>query len=169
MSDKCTDSAVGAYLYAYELNALPADKRRDFEQHLLTCQQCFNAVEEMARYTELLRDDPDVRYRIKTLLSGGGRIEPFSETLRRLFWPRRPLVFRPAVLLVVILLLAYPAYQGIRPRPDTGIVPLQAITLVPMRSQTPETFSLSSGWDGVIAFLSRGAVPGSARSGRPRG
>jgi hypothetical protein len=86
--------------------------------------------------------------------------EPFIVRLRNLIWPKAPFILRPAVAYLLILLMIVPAYQGLMVFTDEQIRPVQTVHLLPGRSTADNALKVSSGSDGLLSFVLRGAIAG---------
>jgi tetratricopeptide (TPR) repeat protein len=89
-------------LHAYELGMLTGEDLRRFEEHLLTCDGCFEKVDHLQATGDLLRNDIDIRTSVKAM-NAEFEISPevVGGRLRR-YWPAfiafvlfLVLVFRP--------------------------------------------------------------------------
>ena len=160
MKRGCTDEKVGKLLHAYELGALSDEDAERFEIHLLGCEQCFAEVQQFSQSANILRDDHAMLQDAgKTTVPDTG---PASLTgrIRRYLWPDMPLVFRPAVTIVLILLLIYPAYLGLLSVRGHDARTVVSVSLMSARSSAAEAISIPAGKDLVISFHIHDAVPG---------
>lgn len=161
MSERaCVDRGVGEMLHAYEVGGLTAEDTERFEIHLLECAGCFEAVRSFAPYAELLRDDAGIRRIVREAAAAEPLDAAGVRGWMRYLWPSWPWPFRPAVLYLLLVLLAYPAYQGWHRSSPRTVAPVQAITLIPTRSADAEGLFLQSGRDAAVTFVFRGAIPG---------
>lgn len=161
----CIDKEIGQLLPAYELGALSEGDEDLFEIHLMQCEHCFNEVSSFQRQTGVLRDSGRVR---------GAMVQPadpsqpsnLMTTLLGHLWPDARLLFRPAVSILLVILLALPAYLGIRGlvKSRPGVRPAQMIRLLPNRANGNRTLSVRSGDDAVISFGLPEYVPGASYS-----
>ena len=158
---KCKDPNLGALLPAYELNALSEEDVERFEIHLLECEHCFDQLKGFEQEAALLSSDNEVKQIIREAASEG---YPQTESLLKRFWryvwPETPFVLRPALAYLLILLMALPAYWGLRRLTQDQIRPVQTISLFPDRSGPEGVFRISLGGDGLLTFVFRGAVAG---------
>lgn len=160
MPSTCLDPKLGALLHAYDLRALSEGDAAAFETHLLACDYCFEAVRSFEPYAALLCGDEAVQDELRRALS---EVLPPSAGTRpnRALWPRDlPLFLRPAILILIILALIYPAWRGVRPPAATAIRATQSIYLMPTRSGSTAVLTASRGQDGIISFVYSGAAPG---------
>lgn len=158
---KCKDPDLGVLLHAYELNVLSEEDIERFEIHLLGCEHCFDQLKNFEQEAALLTSDDEVR----ELVGDAVREEyPQAELLlRRLWryiWPDTPVVFKPALAYLLILLMILPAYHGLKKFTEGQIRAVQTISLFPGRSTAEDVFKISVGDDGLISFVFRGAVVG---------
>lgn len=134
---RCTDTHIGKLLHAYELKQLGPDEAAAFEEHLLTCNYCFNEVEQFEPAAALLANDTEV----KQLAAGsarGIRTESFLTKLKAALWPQgTPALLKPAVTYIALALLAYPAYLGLRGDAGSEVRSTQTVILSGTRSETP--------------------------------
>jgi len=160
---KCTDLKLGALLHAYELKALSDEDAERFEIHLLECEHCFEQLKSFERVTNLLSSDEEVKELIReSSTEEYPRPESFLKKLWRYIWPEMPLLFKPALAYLLILLMILPAYWGLRKVTETGteIVPVQNINLAPSRSTGEDVFKINLGKDGLINFVFEAAIVG---------
>lgn len=153
---KCIDESIGSLLLAYEMGALSEDDEKRVEIHLMSCQHCLDDVTAFRRYADVLNDSEKIKRAMARYAPTAQSVTP-GRTLLQYLWPEAPLFFKPAVAMLLVLLLIIPAYLGWRSFTDGGsdIRPVQTIRLVPTRSAEPCAFSIESGLDGAISF----AVP----------
>ena len=159
--DTCTDPAVGALLHAYELDALPEPEAEQFEKHLLTCRYCYDEVARFADESKLLRFDDMVHRLASRKGAGSGQPRELRATtkLKNYFWPDVPLFLRPAFAFLLVLLLIYPAFLGIRSLSEQKVRTLETIDLFPARSSS-NVFQISDDRDVVISFVYPDYEPG---------
>jgi hypothetical protein len=160
---KCKDPKLGALLHAYELNALSEEDTERIEIHLLECEHCFNQLNSFEQEAALLRSDDEV----KELITEAARERhPQTESLLKRFWryvwPETPLVLKPALAYLLILLMILPAYHGVKELTEDKIRRVQTINLLPDRSPQGDAFKTSVGSDGLLRFVFRGATAGQA-------
>jgi hypothetical protein len=157
----CKEPSLGALLHAYELNALSREDEERFETHMLQCDFCFSEVELFMRESSLLLSDESVGELVRNAAGKTVMPESFAGRLWRHLWPQTPVLLKPALSYLVILLMLLPAYHGIRNAdPDNEIKTVQSIDLFPDRSSREETLTIGDGGDGLINFLFRDAEPG---------
>jgi len=161
MKPVCKDPEIGALLHAYELHALTDEETSRFEIHLIACEHCFNLVQGFQKQAALLLSDETV----KALLTEANpeeqaRPETVPGSLRQYLWPDIPLVFKPALAYLLILILIIPAYLGLKRTPENAIRTIQSIHLTPFRSVEENAFAKKTGLDGLIQFVFSDAVPG---------
>ena len=152
MSTACCDKDKGLLLHGYELHLLSESESNIFETHLLECPYCFALVKEFAPAGIVLATDS----KVKSLLEDSNKSRfSFGTKLRRIFWPdETPIIFKPAVLFVAIVVLAYPAYLGINNTDQGKVRPTQEIGLVLNRSSNANNiFFLDKNIETVLSFL----------------
>jgi Asp-tRNA(Asn)/Glu-tRNA(Gln) amidotransferase C subunit len=158
---KCKDSNLGELLHAYELNALSEEDTERFETHLLECEHCFNQLKNFEQEAVLLSSDDEVKKIIReAVVEEFPRSESFLKRLWRYIWPETPLVFKPVLAYIVILLMILPAYYGLKRSPEQRIMSVQQISLIPDRSGEESLFKVSAGGRGLIRFVFREAIAG---------
>ncbi|PKK82642.1 MAG: hypothetical protein CVT49_12580 [candidate division Zixibacteria bacterium HGW-Zixibacteria-1] len=161
--ERCIDPEAGKLLHAYELGALPVKECELFEAHLLECKACFSEAQSFCAESNLLISNKSI---IEEVASAVGLSEATVEKRSLLsglisrLWPDTPFVFRPALALVIIILLLYPAYKGIQKNPDEGIKAVSAVNLMPTRSSSTAEFNIPDDNDVVLSFLYQDVVPG---------
>jgi len=100
---RCIDKRLGDKLYAYELGMLSGSEREEFELHLMECEYCSKRAERFQKAAILLRQDDDVKEKIRTLAEGEESSEPeFKATPVR---KRTALVRLLAATFIVVLVV----------------------------------------------------------------
>ena len=130
----CLDPEVGRMLHAFELGILTEQESVIFEQHLLRCEHCFQNLSAFQAEAEALTRDNAVQEMISELATTTGDRGRQRETFWRKLWPKTSLIYKPAVYWLLIVLLAYPAYLGIRQSSQREPKAVQGISLFPVRS-----------------------------------
>ena len=140
---RCTDHNLGQMLHAFELDQLDADLKEQFELHLLGCDYCFEQVSRFENVAGLLRSDADVRELVSSRAAVAGTVpepahaeekeSPWSR-LRAFLWPETNFFLKPVVTYLLVLLLAYPAYVGIRHLDDPPVRGMQSLLLIGTRA-----------------------------------
>lgn len=159
MTYQCTDPQSGTLIHAYELGALPSSDVRRFEAHLLECEHCFVEVEAFEEKAALLHSGRLVRRAIKDQLTDPDEV-PALRRILNLLWPDTPLVLKPAILLLALMILFYPAYIGLVSSTDDSVRPVQSISLMPNRSASTGSLSVSAERDGLLSFVVPEVIPG---------
>lgn len=157
MTRPCNDPATGALLAAYEMNVLSGDERDRFETHLLTCEHCLARAERFRPCASLLREDDSLRSELAE--NPSRKYEPAGHPVRRYLWPRMPLVLRPAFLLAIVLLLAYPALRFLAGSADDSTGPVQVVPLFAARSGSTVTVDPAGPRGLVLSFVVPEADP----------
>ena len=157
--NKCINPELGGMLHAYELNQLPDDKKEIFEQHLLDCGFCFDEVRKFEKVSDLIIGERDVRETIKGVVAEETRKagSSFWQKTLELLWPQTRFVLKPAVAYFLILLMAYPAYLGIRKARENEIRQVMPLNLVPNRASSASIER--SDKDILLTFVFSGADP----------
>jgi hypothetical protein len=148
MNKECIDPKIGLFLHAYELETLGASDTDIFETHLLTCDFCFEEVQSFKAQAKILRADPEIKDSVEKEIS----LTKGKSKIRQYLWPDFPLIFRPAAIFILVIILLYPAYLGLRLNNADIVRPVEIIALTATRSAESILFSLSSGKDLVLTF-----------------
>lgn len=172
---ECSNKELGSFLHAYELGILSDEDRNRFEIHVLECDYCYERLTGFEERATILRQSRSIRELAQQLPGGDPATGTFFRKLGSYLWPDKPILFRPALLYLVIIALLIPVTRGlwlvsqdgrtppVRPRLDEYalVSPTSSpyLSLVPTRSGSPK-ISLSSNWDGRIRFVHPDAVPG---------
>jgi hypothetical protein len=149
---KCTNEETGRLLHGYEIGILSEREREQFEAHLLGCEHCHSMLEAFEQKASLLMTSEKARAVISEM--GPETAEAMSHIgrLRKYLWPKVPLIFRPAVAYLAILILLVPAYLGLKkPRVVTVTELRQTIHLSPTRSSA-DILSRSTSTNGLLTF-----------------
>jgi hypothetical protein len=166
MMEKCIDPEIGLLLHAYELHALTEEEEQRFEIHLLECQYCLQEFKAFETESVLMNRSAVLQDALRGL-----EAEPRRKTIWSKLWPEVPVLYRPALAYLLLLLMVYPTYRGlvlrqqgpeVRPEATAGelVRPVQKIDLVPARSSETKSFKLGAEPEGIINFVFRGAKPG---------
>jgi hypothetical protein len=160
----CTDTRLGDFLHAYELNQLDDPQRDAFELHLLSCRYCFEQASRFDAAASLLRADADVRGLVAQAATDAARAaapephESLGSRLRRHLWPETNLFLRPALAYFLILVLAYPAYRGLQPTPTTEVRGVRSLVFSGTRTTAARV--VDAGAPLVVMFRISGAREG---------
>jgi hypothetical protein len=157
---RCTQPETGNLLHSFELNQLSDSQREAFELHLLSCDHCFAEVSKFDGVAELLRSDQDVRNIIQEAAYETTEKVPFWSKIRSSLWPSTNLFLKPALSYFLILLLALPAFVGIRQWRTREVQSVQSLVLTGVRS--PGGNKIRAGEPLVVMFRIEGAQPGSS-------
>lgn len=159
---ECTNRQLGLLLHAYEVNALSDADAERFELHLFECEHCLEKLKAFNASVTLLRNDGDV----ESVFVDIAQSESLSlvARLRRRLWPQGPLVAKPALLHLVILLLLIPTFLWLSPGEQAGFREVsQTLELTTTRlgmASEDLSFSRSAGDDALLIFSYAGAQPG---------
>ncbi len=158
---KCIDKSLGDLLPAYELDALSEADEKRLEIHIMQCEHCLNEVSTFERYAGVLRDSGKIKEAMVRHARVAEDVVP-GKTLLRYLWPDAPLIFRPALSILLVLLMVVPTLVGFGVFTFDGenIRPLQMIRLIPTRSAGASTLSIGSGLDAAISFAAPDYAPG---------
>lgn len=161
---RCIDPKIGKLLVAYELNALSEDDSELIENHLMVCDHCFNELESFRNEATLLSDDARIKGIVRDAARKDSASEAFLKKLRRYVWPDVPVLFKPALAYLLILIMLVPAYRGFIGQSDEQIGYVRTVRLLPDRSGSECVLDANSGKSGLLSFVFRGAVPGDTYS-----
>jgi hypothetical protein len=159
----CTNPKLGALLHAYELGALSEEELERFEVHLLSCDYCFAQVRDFEQAATLMRTDIGAK---KLVQEAVHKLDSLPESGRkrtiRILWPKVPLYLKPGFIYILLLVLCYPAYLGIKYvfNQQEKIRPVQVVSLSEHRGIAEDVFHISSGYDGLISFMLEDEVIG---------
>ena len=164
---RCVDPKIGAFLHSFELGILSQEDNDRFEEHLLKCESCFNEVKTFNEGSNLLRNDSDIRSLITRRASEVKQSKGLAKGFKELIWPRIPVIFRPAFLYIIIVLLiistaiTIPSYFASAPTIEEASTPeaFQEIYLTPFRNLSRESFNINKETDGIINIVCPEAVP----------
>jgi hypothetical protein len=154
MNNQCIDPEIGILLHAYELKLLDEENATRFEMHLLKCRYCFEEVQLFSEESDILHADNKIKKLTAKEASPG-----FVKRLWRYLWPETPIIFRPAVGILTILLIAVPAWFVFHGTGEKQVRPIYTIALVPLRSAPESEYKLSSGADVLLNFVYENAAP----------
>jgi len=154
---KCNDPEVGVLLPAYELQALTEEDLKRFEIHMMHCQYCFNEVREFQKWSQMLLSSNLIKESVALATTADHRAKTSSKSIKVYLWPDIPIVFRPALYMILLLLMIIPSYLGLKQMfgDDQKIRPVQKISLVSTRTVNNNVLSIGTKLDGLISF----AVP----------
>jgi hypothetical protein len=133
MNRQCIDPETGALLHAWEIGALSEEDSKRFETHLLGCRDCFRKAQEFSPRAAILRHDDSVRNLVHETNDGSESALTVMDKLKHCLWPDLPLLIRPALTLLVIALLIYPSWLGLRSVRSPEVKPIECVDLVNSR------------------------------------
>ena len=158
---RCIDPQIGNLLHAYELRLLSAEERERFEIHLIACEHCSQEVESFAPALESMASDATTRAVVDEAAREVGAKAPLLSRMRAWLWPDTPLVLKPALAYLIILLMVVPAYYGLkRPKKADIRAVSQTVELIPTRSTSLKIFKKSLGEVALLAFVFEAAETG---------
>jgi len=149
---KCTDPDLGALLQAYGLNALSEDDFKRFEIHLLECEHCFKQLKRFEQVAPLLRSDRDVREMVREAARRQVKSKSFLRKLYHKLWPETPLVLRPALAYIVILLMVVPTYYGLMTLFTKEHTRIQPVYLTSDRTAGENIFRIKTDAEVIMNF-----------------
>jgi hypothetical protein len=160
--ERCTNPEVGKLIHAYELSLLSEKDMESFEIHLLRCDHCYNEVTAFFDVARALEEDDE----IQALVATSEAAHAGSEIWRKL-WPERALLLRPAFAWVIVVLLVFPAFLGVRSLVDpeqpesSGVIEVeQSLLFSPMLGGVEQTeASADTRWI-QLSFQYTDAQPG---------
>jgi len=122
---QCVNTELGEMLHAYETGVLSEHDSEAFEVHLIECRYCRNEVLRFETASTMIRHDPTFRDIADSIESSKPEPKSFFKSILSFLWPNTPLIFKPAIGFLLILLLAYPAYLGVMVQ--TGSISVESI------------------------------------------
>lgn len=135
-------------LPAYELGILKAETEFAFEKHLLECDCCHRALDELMPYLLFIKSDEKVKTSLmletERAFSGPGASRSKKP-------PANGPVLRSVMLSSLIFLLSVTCLLLLFQTKE-AIKTVQHISLAPLRSAEPATLISSLGTDAVISF-----------------
>lgn len=157
MSDECNNKEIGGLLHSYEIGILSPEENERFEVHLLSCEHCYNQVAQFSDNAAALRSDPTIRKAAEKYSGREGTRESFARKLWSYLWPDSPIIFRPAVLYLLLILVMLPILRVVDFSDNKGVHGIQKVTLKPFRSVLPDDQlpSASASEDILINFVYR--------------
>ena len=160
MMDKCNKPNTGILLHAYELNLLDEDDRDRFEAHVLECEHCYRELKSFAPHGIILAGSEEVKKEIEKELAR----ESVLLTIWRNLWPGKPLIYRPVFLLILVVLLIWPAVLGMKAilngHSEETIARVQKIRLTTLRSNGDTSFEIDKELDGLMVISCPEVEPG---------
>ena len=157
---ECTDPRLGALLHAYGLNTLSEEDFKLFEIHLLECEHCFEQLKSFKQVAPLLRSDREVREMVREAARRQGKSKSFWGKLGHKLWPDTPLVLKPAVAYILILLMVVPAYYGLVSLVTDDYTRIQPVYLASERSADANVFRIKPEAEVIIIFYLADTVLG---------
>jgi hypothetical protein len=159
---ECTNRDIGDLLHAYEIGILSEEEVERFEKHLLECEYCNDLLNSFEREARLLTASERVKAAADSALSEETGTEPLIRRIWKHLWPNAPLMLRPAVAYLLVVVLAVPAYYGLR-RSEKQMVSefTQTVHLSPTRAAT-RTLKKDTGDNALLTFQFEGYRPGEA-------
>ena len=149
---KCTNIDLGKLLHGYELGILDDDECDRFEAHLIECGFCHGQLQSFEQQAALLTSSEPAKSAVREALRSLPVDEPFLTRIRRLLWPKSPLLLRPAVAYLLVLLMAIPLYLNLKEPPSPTVSEFQqTIRLSPTRS-TGGILKKSAGDQALLTF-----------------
>ncbi|MBD3234766.1 MAG: hypothetical protein GF315_13655 [candidate division Zixibacteria bacterium] len=120
-------------LHAYEIGALTDEDRERFEIHLLKCDACYSSVKEFKAHSDTMVRSELIK---GTVSQGIAETEPKGsfEKLRRYLLPDVPVIFRPAFLYLLLLVVLIPLVISMIQMRGTNIESVQYQDLISTRS-----------------------------------
>lgn len=156
---KCIAPELGRLLHAFELGALNEEEHEQFSIHLMKCEYCFQKALEFREAAVYLRSSDNIRKLVAEESSDRKSSKAIGARLINYLWPRSS-ALKPAWLVLLIIVLIYPAYLGLFGTKPASITPVGTLYLNPLRSAT-EVVSQPLPRNGmVISFAYLDAVPG---------
>jgi len=158
---KCTDPDIGQLIHAYELTLLSDEERELFELHYMSCEYCYKKIQDFEQEADIMKPNEKIKKIVSEALRE--RENPSASFFRRIWnylWPKGPLVFRPALIYSLALLLAFIGYYGSEMKREEGVASVQICELHPIRSEKRNVFKKSLKKDGILLFYFEHAESG---------
>jgi len=156
----CCDHITGDLLHGYELGILSEEETKQFEMHLIECDECYREYQEFEMQSNLLTKDNTVR---DVVVKYDRTTERSISKMTRLWhylWPQTPLVFRPAFVYAIILAILVPVLWGPRATVDTETRQVNTITLSNGRDSGGAILRKSDSSLVVLGIVVEGVVAG---------
>ncbi|MCK5126277.1 MAG: zf-HC2 domain-containing protein [candidate division Zixibacteria bacterium] len=160
MKTACVDKSIGSLIHAYELGLLSEEKSECFEQHLMKCDYCASEVKDFSPRPAMILKDPFVKNEIRRLDNSISVKSSFLNKIWTYLWPNIPVILRPAIPVLLVLLLIYPASRGLHFTSISSVKSIQSIQLFPVRSKTVKVPISMAEQDIVVSFVYEGSVLG---------
>lgn len=158
---ECINPEIGKLLLGYEFNGLTEEETEQFEIHVIECGYCHGQLNSFTSAIALLTSDEDVRQTVSSMAENTSiSSESAFRRLWRKLWPETPLVFKPAIAYLLIIILLIPAYMSFKQTTTGEIKSLEAVNLLPDRSSGENVLHLDAGQDGLLVFVVQNAKPG---------
>ncbi len=100
---KCQDERFQAMLHGYELDMLSDEGRRQFEIHMMECDDCFDRAERFRHTARLLNQDDDIRQVVSQADDHDRIVSPTRPTSRSWIGVARISLVAAAVMVVLTL------------------------------------------------------------------
>ncbi|MDH4156145.1 MAG: tetratricopeptide repeat protein [candidate division Zixibacteria bacterium] len=142
----CSDERFKRMLPLYELDLLAEDERREFREHLLVCDECFDSAQQFQDAAEHLRRSQYVRTVVESLAADTGNLSEgvaSERPKRRRLWSTLvPTSVAAAAVLAVLILK--PWHVEIRPSEDV-LAAHYRIAVMPFETEDSLTAELPLG------------------------
>jgi len=148
---KCIDPKIGNMLHAYELDTLNDEELDLFEAHLMQCDYCFENLVSFEKTSDVLKSDSRIMAVVEERLKRDQEPTAKESIWRQITFPDITRILRPAFLLVIIILLIYPAYLGLVGNRD-DISYLYPIGLSSFRSASIDNHEITADQGIVLSF-----------------
>jgi hypothetical protein len=155
---ECIDREIGDLLLGYELGMLSKEEAERFEDHLLACQHCYDELRGFEREAALLAGNSEIRTDFVRSFRKEAGPRSLLSSLRTYLWPRMPLPFRPAIAYALILLMAIPAYHGLRMADRTRVFSAPTVVLTAVRSNDNAVLRADDQPYGLVEVILEDAV-----------
>ncbi len=119
----------------------------------MQCEHCFDKARAFQRVAAVLQDSHKIREAMVRHAESTEHVSAMKRLLQ-FMWPKAPILLRPALLLAIILVMAYPTFRGLISTTDhpEEVRPVQLIRLGSTRSTQTDAFSIGSERDGIVSF-----------------
>ncbi|MCP4633886.1 MAG: zf-HC2 domain-containing protein [candidate division Zixibacteria bacterium] len=156
----CNNPKIAALLHPYELNALSEDDAELFELHLINCEECYNRVRNFESKSHTLLTNDGIKDIVAGPNSEGWTEQSFMIRIWKYLWPNFPILFRPALVYSMLILILIPIYFSLNDNDSDSIRSIQSIMLMTIRSSDSAVFKIKGSEEGILCFFCDGVNPG---------
>ena len=147
---KCNNRNLSELLHAYELGMLSENERREFEEHLLSCDECSRRAVDFEVSVKLLRRDNDIAQAVTRASETDSAEKPGKGKTAK--------IWRYLIAAVLVTVVGVPVVKYFTPHDNVSLI-AQSIDLNPLRSEADNVIDLTLPGDIEIRFVVEGATP----------